>query len=93
VLGTGVMRLRMPFMVARKYTPPTMKIEVWQKDMQVIGDMAKSVDCPTPLFSACVPIYSAAMAQGRALQDTASTAEVLGAMAGLPPKKAARRRA
>jgi putative dehydrogenase len=70
-----------------------MKIEVWQKDMQVIGDMAKSVDCPTPLFSACVPIYSAAMAQGRALQDTASTAEVLGAMAGIAPKKATRRRA
>jgi 3-hydroxyisobutyrate dehydrogenase-like beta-hydroxyacid dehydrogenase len=93
VLGTGVMRLRMPFMVERKYTPPTMKIEVWQKDMQVIGDMAKSVGCPTPLFSACVPIYSAAMAQGRALQDTASTAEVLGAMAGIVAKRAPRRRA
>lgn len=87
VLGTGVMRLRMPFMVERKYTPPTMKVEVWQKDMQVIGDMAKSVNCPTPLFSACVPIYHAAMAQGLALEDTASTAEVLGAMAGIAPVK------
>ena len=87
VLGTGVMRLRMPFMVERKYTPPTMKIEVWQKDMQVIGDMAKSVNCPTPLFSACVPVYNAAMAQGLALADTASTAEVLGAMAGIAPVK------
>ena len=67
-----------------------MKVAVWQKDMQVIGDMAKSVDCPTPLFSACVPIYSAAMAQGLALQDTASTAEVLGAMAGIAPLKAPR---
>ncbi len=85
VLGTGVMRLRMPFMIERKYTPPTMKIEVWQKDMQVIGDMAKSVNCPTPLFSACVPVYNAAMAQGLALEDTASTAEVLGAMAGIAP--------
>ena len=91
VLGTGVMRLRMPFMVERKYTPPTMKIEVWQKDMQVIGDMAKSVNCPTPLFSACVPIYNAAMAQGLALEDTASTAEVLGAMAGIAPVKRAAR--
>ena len=89
VLGTGVMRLRMPFMVERKYTPPTMKIEVWQKDMQVIGDMAKSVNCPTPLFSACVPVYNAAMAQGLALEDTASTAEVLGAMAGIAPVKKA----
>jgi putative dehydrogenase len=85
VLGTGVMRLRMAMMLERQYTPPTMKIEVWQKDMEVIGEMAKSVDCPTPLFSACAPIYTAAMAQGLALEDTASTAEVLAAMAGLPP--------
>jgi putative dehydrogenase len=86
VLGTGVMRLRMGMMARRQFTPPTMKIQVWQKDMQVIGDMAKSVDCPTPLFTACVPVYNAAMAQGLALEDTASVAEVLGAMAGLPPK-------
>ena len=84
VLGTGVMRLRMPFMLDRKYSPPTMKVEVWQKDMQVIGDMAKSLNCPLPLFNACAPIYTAAMAQGLAQEDTASVAEVLGAMAGLP---------
>jgi putative dehydrogenase len=89
VIGTGVMRLRMPFMIRREYSPPTMKVEVWQKDMQVIGDMAKSVDCPTPLFSACVPIYSAAMAQGLDQQDTASVSEVLAGMAGmaLDPRK------
>ena len=91
VLGTGVMRLRMAQMARRQYTPPTMKVQVWQKDMQVIGDMAKSVDCPTPLFTACVPIYNAAMAQGLAGEDTASVAEVLGSMAGLPPKRGARR--
>jgi 3-hydroxyisobutyrate dehydrogenase-like beta-hydroxyacid dehydrogenase len=86
VLGTGVMRLRMAMMVERQYTPATMKIEVWQKDMEVIGDMAKSVDCPLPLFNACASIYTAAMAQGLALEDTASTAEVLGQMAGIRPK-------
>jgi len=85
VLGTGVMRLRMDMMVKQAYTPPTMKIEVWQKDMEVIGQMAKSVDCPTPLFSASASIYTAAMAQGLGASDTASTAEVLAAMAGLPP--------
>lgn len=85
VIGTGVMRLRMPFMIERSYQPATMKVEVWQKDMQVIGDMARSVDCPTPLFSACVPIYSAAMAQGRAQHDTASVSEVLAGMAGIAP--------
>lgn len=82
VVGTGVFKLRGKFMVERKYLPATMKVETWQKDMQVIGDMAKSVDCPTPLFTACAPIYSAAMAQGLSQHDTASVCEVLDAMAG-----------
>jgi putative dehydrogenase len=67
-----------------------MKVEVWQKDMQVIGDMAKSVDCPTPLFTACVPLYSAAMAHGLAQADTASVCEVLGMMAGIGRPRARR---
>jgi putative dehydrogenase len=83
VVGNGVLRLRGALMVARNYLPATMKVAVWQKDMQVIGDMAKSVDCPTPLFSACVPVYNAAMAQGFAQADTASVCEVLGLMAGI----------
>jgi L-threonate 2-dehydrogenase len=83
VIGTGVMRLRMPFMIRREYLPATMKVEVWQKDMQIIGDMAKSVNCPTPMFTACAPIYTAAMAQGHSQDDTASVSEVLATMAGI----------
>ncbi len=82
IVGTGVFKLRGKFMVDRKYAPPTMKVEIWQKDMQIIGDMARSVDCPLPLFTACVPLYNAAMAQGHAQSDTASVCEVLDAMAG-----------
>jgi 3-hydroxyisobutyrate dehydrogenase-like beta-hydroxyacid dehydrogenase len=87
VIGTGVYKMRGKFMVDRKYTPPTMKIEIWQKDMQVIGDMARAVDCPVPLFSACLPIYNAAMAQGLAEHDTASVCEVLDRMAGGRPAR------
>jgi len=83
VLGTGVMRLRMGMMVERKYSPPTMKVEVWQKDMEVIGQMAKSVNCPTPMFQTAASIYTAAMAQGLSQEDTASTAEVFAKMAGI----------
>ena len=90
IIGTGVYRLRGAMMAARKYMPPTMKIEVWQKDMQVIGDMAKAVDCPTPIFTACVPIYNAAMALGLAQADTASVCEVLGMMAGIDRARAKR---
>jgi L-threonate 2-dehydrogenase len=86
VVGTGVFKLRGKLMVEREYLPPTMKVEVWQKDMQVIGDMARAVDCPTPVFTACVPIYNAAMAQGLGQHDTASVCEVLGQMAGVAPR-------
>jgi L-threonate 2-dehydrogenase len=86
VVGTGVFKLRGKLMVEHRYVPATMRVEVWQKDMQVIGDMARSVDCPTPVFTACVPIYNAAMAQGRGEHDTASVCEVLAGMAGLPSR-------
>ena len=82
VLGTGVMRSRMPFMLKRSYSPPTMKVEVWQKDMQIIGDLAKSLDCPLPLFQTSATIYTAAMGMGMAHEDTACTAEVLAMMSG-----------
>jgi len=71
----------------RQIPARTMKVEVWQKDMRVIGEMAQAVDCPTPLFSACEPIYNAAMARGLSQSDTASVCEVLGAMAGIKSKR------
>ena len=80
-IGTGLMRIRMPMMLKRRYQPATMKIGVWQKDMQVIGDMARAVDCPTPLLNASAAVYTA-MAMGLAEHDTAATAEVLAALSG-----------
>lgn len=82
VLGTGVYRLRGGFMVERQYLPATMKVEVWQKDMQVIGDMARMVNAPVPLFSNCAALYNAAMALGLAKEDSASVCEVFDAMTG-----------
>jgi 3-hydroxyisobutyrate dehydrogenase-like beta-hydroxyacid dehydrogenase len=76
-VGNGVLRLRGKLMVERRYRPATMKVEVWQKDMRIIGKMAREVGAPTPLFSACGPVYDAAMAQGFGAADTASVCEVL----------------
>ena len=94
IVGNGIFRLRGKFMVDGTYLPATMKVEVWQKDMQVIGDMARAVGAPTPLFSACAPVYNAAMAQGLSQHDTASVAQVLGEMARVPvrSRRRARRR-
>ena len=53
--NSRVFELRGPMMVAGNYDDATMKVKVWQKDMQVIGDFAKGLGVPTPLFSATEP--------------------------------------
>ena len=88
-VGTSrVFELRAPMMVHNNYEAATMKIKVWQKDMDVIGGYAARIGCPTPLLSATLPIYAAAMATGHGLHDTASVCAVLENMAGYRrPKK------
>jgi L-threonate 2-dehydrogenase len=89
-IGAGnsrVFELRAPMMVKGRYDKPTMKVSIWQKDMDVIGSFAQALGAPTPLFSATLPIYAAAQSTGYAEQDTASTCAVLEAMAGLKPGK------
>ena len=84
--GTSrVFELRGPMMAENRYDGDnvTMRVKTWQKDMTVIGDFARDLGCPTPLFSASGPIYAAAMANGRGGDDTASVCAVLEAMAGI----------
>jgi L-threonate 2-dehydrogenase len=85
-IGAGnsrVFELRAPMMVSDRYDRATMKMSVWQKDMDVIGGYAQTLGAPTPLFSATLPIYAAAMAAGHSDDDTAAVCAVLEAMAGL----------
>jgi L-threonate 2-dehydrogenase len=72
-----VMRLRGELMAKRRYRPPTMKVAVWQKDMRIIGEMARRAGAPTPLFDACAPLFTAALRQGFGEADTAAVYEVL----------------
>lgn len=92
--GAGSSRMfqvRGPMMVKGDYSEATMKNEVWQKDMTIIADFARKIDCPTPLFAASAPIYNAAMAMGLAKEDTGAVCAVLEEMAGNP--RARRKRA
>ncbi len=83
-VGTSrVFALRAPMMVKDRYDQPSMKISVWQKDMDVIGSFAQQIGVPTPLFSATLPIYAAAMSTGHAAHDTAAVCAVLEEMAGV----------
>jgi 3-hydroxyisobutyrate dehydrogenase-like beta-hydroxyacid dehydrogenase len=88
--GAGSSRMfqvRGPMMVKGDYSEATMKNEVWQKDMTIIADFARKIDCPTPLFAASAPIYNAAMAMGLAKEDTGAVCAVLEEMAGNPRRR------
>ncbi len=89
--GSRMLQVRGPMMVANDYSDATMKVEVWQKDMHIIGEFATQLDCPVPLFAASAPIYTAAMASGLAKQDTAAVCAVLESMAGVTRKPARKR--
>jgi 3-hydroxyisobutyrate dehydrogenase-like beta-hydroxyacid dehydrogenase len=85
--GAGASRMlavRGPMMAAGSYDDAGMKLDVYQKDIEIIADFAREVGAPTPLFSQSAVFYTAALAQGRGKQDTAAIASVLKTMAGLP---------
>jgi 3-hydroxyisobutyrate dehydrogenase-like beta-hydroxyacid dehydrogenase len=85
--NSRVFELRAPMMVKGRYDDATMKLSIWQKDMAVIGDFAKQLGCPVPLFAASKPVYSAALASGLGAQDTAAVCAVLEKKARLRRKK------
>jgi 3-hydroxyisobutyrate dehydrogenase-like beta-hydroxyacid dehydrogenase len=85
--NSRVFELRAPMMVKGRYDDATMKLSIWQKDMAVIGDFAKKLGCPVPLFAATKPVYSAALANGLGAQDTAAVCAVLEKKARLRRKK------
>ena len=83
--GGGTSRMfevRGPLMVAGKYDKATMKVDMHQKDINIISEFAKKLNCPTPMLSAAAQIYTAALANGYAKHDTASVCAVLEEMAG-----------
>jgi L-threonate 2-dehydrogenase len=81
--NSRVFELRAPMMVRNDYGDPTMKISVWQKDMDVIGSYARKIAAPTPMFDASKAIYAKALKSGHSAEDTAAVCAVLEKMAGV----------
>ncbi len=79
--NSRVFELRAPMMAKGRYDDVTMKISVWDKDMQVIGDYARKIRVPTPIFNATKGIYLKAMKSGLGGRDTAAVCAVLEKMA------------
>src|SRR4051812_9415255 len=81
--SSRIFELRAPMMAADLYEPATMKVSVWQKDMDVIGKFAAELGVATPLFSASGAIYEDAMKQGLGPLDTAGVCRVIEARSGV----------
>jgi putative dehydrogenase len=89
--NSRIFELRAPMMVKDRYAPATMKISVWQKDMDVIGSYARKIRVPTPMFDTSSAIYAKALKSGLGAEDTAAVCAVLEKMAGVKRKSKKRR--
>jgi putative dehydrogenase len=84
--GAGTSRMfevRGPLMVTGDYREATARVSMFKKDLKLISAFAAELDCPTPLFSASLELYAAAMSQGMGEHDAATVCAVLERMAGI----------
>jgi 3-hydroxyisobutyrate dehydrogenase-like beta-hydroxyacid dehydrogenase len=85
--GAGTSRifeLRGPMMAEALYRPATMKIDIWQKDMAIIGEFARALGVATPTFSATQAVYDAAQRQGHGADDVAAVHAVIAGSGAKP---------
>ncbi len=75
--GSRMFQVRGPMMGARHYLPATMKVDVYKKDTTIIDAFAKSLGCPTPLFTISKRYHDAALKKGYAKLDTAVVHKLL----------------
>ena len=79
-MGAGssrIFELRAPLMASQKFEPPTMRLDLWQKDMALISEFVATSGAVAPLFTATSPFYEAAIKNQLGAQDTAAIYSVL----------------
>ena len=81
--NSRIFELRAPMMARNSYDKATLKMALWQKDMNIISALAREIGSPTPQLDATQNIYALALADGRGAQDTAAVCAVLEKAAGL----------
>ena len=72
-----IFELRAPMMIAKDYSPASMKMNVWKKDMELIRDMIDNHEIDSPLFKMTEELYKKAEELDLNELDTASVMEVL----------------
>lgn len=89
--GAGQSRifdLRGPMMVKNDYDNVTATLDMFDKDLKLIGDFIRAMHVPAPLFDATRPIYDKALKAGLGAKDAAAVCAVLEKMARLKRDKA-----
>jgi 3-hydroxyisobutyrate dehydrogenase len=81
--NSRMLEVRGPAMVAADYTNAGIRADTFLKDVQVIGDFARSLRCPVPLFELAGSAHVAAVAQGHGHHDTSSVHAVAMRAAGM----------
>src|SRR5258706_13752919 len=81
--ASPMFQIRGPKMVAGRYDDAGIKVELFQKDMKIIADFAARNGVFFLNYTASTEIYTAAMAQGHAEEDTASVCAVLEKLSGI----------
>jgi 3-hydroxyisobutyrate dehydrogenase-like beta-hydroxyacid dehydrogenase len=80
--NSRMLEVRGPMMLAGDFSRANMRLEYYQKDIDLISDLARTARCPLPLFSASAQLHLAALAQGRFDEDPACVYAVLEGMTG-----------
>ncbi len=91
--GAGQSRifdLRGPMMVNNDYDKVSATLDMFDKDINLIGDFIRATRAPTPLFDASRPIYDKALKSGLGAKDAAAVCAVLEKMARLKRDKIGR---
>jgi 3-hydroxyisobutyrate dehydrogenase-like beta-hydroxyacid dehydrogenase len=85
VPGAGnskIVELRGPMMVADDYHQASARLEMFIKDITVIGEYARELGVPTPLLDASLPFYEEGVAAGLGEEDAAALCRLLEQKAG-----------
>jgi len=82
--NSRMLEIRGPMMIEGDFSRANIALEVFCKDIDLIGDLARAARCPLPLFSAAAQLHLAAMAQGRLDEDPACVFAVLAQMTERP---------
>jgi 3-hydroxyisobutyrate dehydrogenase-like beta-hydroxyacid dehydrogenase len=75
--GSRMFEMRAPMMARDEYTPATMRVSTWSKDMSIIAEFARSLGVQTPCFDATRPIYEEALRLGLGEMDTAAVCRII----------------